>query len=131
MPSDAIYQLVTSGKTVTAAMEQDPTKAVDDVAHEVFPEKARTATRSRKLRTHDEYTKEEIDRAEQCGKFPYRPSDLFLKVRMQLLNISANLMQEQIYLDVLDTLEHGPLKNMCSPALMGSSGVIPITVISL
>ncbi|KAI0801970.1 hypothetical protein BC629DRAFT_1591626 [Irpex lacteus] len=115
MPSDAIYQLVTSGKTVTAAMEQDPTKAVDDVAHEVFPEKARTATRSRKLRTHDEYTKEEIDRAEQCGKFPYRPSDLFLK----------------IYLDVLDTLEHGPLKNMCSPALMGSSGVIPITVISL
>lgn len=68
-----------SGKTVTAAMEKDPTKRIDDVAHEVFPEKARTATRSKKPKTHDEYTKEDLDRAAQSGKFPYRPSDLFLK----------------------------------------------------
>ena len=36
-----------------------------------------------------------------------------------------------MYCDVLDTLEHGPLKDVCSPPLIGSSGVVPITVISL
>ncbi|THG97953.1 hypothetical protein EW026_g4144 [Hermanssonia centrifuga] len=115
MPSEAIYKLVTSGKTVTAAMEQDPTQVIDDVAHNVFPEKAQKATKSKKVRTHDDFTEEDLNRAEQCAKFPYRPSDLFLKM----------------YCNVLDTLERGPLKNMCSPPLMGSSGVIPITVISL
>lgn len=82
MPSDAIYQLVTSGKTVTAALEADPTKAIDQIAQQVFPEKPQTAKKSRKVRMHDEYTKEDLDRAAECGKFPYRPSDLFLKVRL-------------------------------------------------
>ena len=36
-----------------------------------------------------------------------------------------------MYSNVLDTLEHGPLKGMCSPSIMGSSGVVPLTVISL
>lgn len=81
MPSNAIYELVTSGKSVTAALEQNPTRAVADVACEVFPEKSRTSTSSGKLRTHDEYTEEDLNRAAECGKFPYRPSDLFLKVR--------------------------------------------------
>lgn len=36
-----------------------------------------------------------------------------------------------MYSNVLDTLEHGPLKNMCSPWLMGSSGIIPMSIISL
>ena len=36
-----------------------------------------------------------------------------------------------MYCDVLDTLEHGPLKNVCSPPLMGASGVVPMTTISL
>ena len=80
MPSDATYQLVTSGKSVTAAMEQDPTQAVTEVAYQVFPEKARASIRSGDLRTHNEYTQEDLDRAAECGKFPYRPSDLFLKV---------------------------------------------------
>ena len=37
----------------------------------------------------------------------------------------------QMYCDVLDTLEHGPLKGVCSPSLIGSSGVVPMTTISL
>ncbi|KAI0685630.1 hypothetical protein BC835DRAFT_1383153 [Cytidiella melzeri] len=115
MPSDAIYKLFTGGKTVTAAMEEDPKQAIDKVAEKVFPEKAKTATKSKHMRVHDSYTKEELDRAAECGKFPYRPSDLFLKM----------------YVDVLDTLEHGPLKNMCSPPLMASSGVIPMSIVSL
>ena len=80
MPSEVIYQLATTDKTVTAAMEKDPTARILDVAYKVFPEKLQTAKRSRKLRTSEEFTQEDLDRAEQCGRFPYRPSDLFLKV---------------------------------------------------
>ncbi|KAF7800300.1 hypothetical protein EIP86_011548 [Pleurotus ostreatoroseus] len=116
MPSDPIFNLVQTGKTVTAALEQNPKQVIADVAKQVFPDRLRTgATRSSKPRTHDQYTKEDLDRAALCGKFPYRPSDLFLKV----------------FCDVLDTLEHGPLKDVCSPALIGSSGVVPMSVVSL
>ena len=80
MPSDAIYHLCTSGNTVTAAMEADPSQPPSHAARTVFPEKARTATRSKTPRTHGEYTKEDLDRAAACGRFPDRPSDLFLKV---------------------------------------------------
>lgn len=115
MSSQAIYDLTTSGKTVTAAMEDDPAQVVADASAKVFPDKPQTAKRSKKLRLHDEYTQELLDRAAQCGKFPYRPSDLFLKM----------------FADVLDTLEHGPLKGVCSPSLIGSSGVVPLSIVSL
>lgn len=119
MPSDQVYQLATSQKTVSGALKEalatDPKARILDVAYKVFPEKPETATRSKHLRTHDEFTAEELDIAEKCGRFPYRPSDLFLK----------------IYSNVLDTLEHGPLKNMCSPCLMGSSGVVSMSIVSL
>lgn len=84
-PSEAIYQLATTEKTVTAAMQQDPSARILDVAYKVFTEKPQVAKRFKKLRTHDEFTKEDLDRAEQCGRFPYRPSDLFLKVRGRVL----------------------------------------------
>ena len=87
MPSDAIYELCTSGKSVTAAMQEDPNQVVADVARKVFPTRERTATRSTKVRLHDEYTQEDLDRAEQCGKFPYRPSDLFLRVSLVCISL--------------------------------------------
>ena len=84
MPSEAIYQLATDQKTVTAAVEQDPTARILDVASKVFTERPQTAKRSKKLRLSEEFTPEDLDRAEQCGRCPYRPSDLFLKVRASL-----------------------------------------------
>lgn len=78
---DATYKLITSGKTVTAAVEQDLTQAIDDMARNAFPqpEDSETPYRSSRLRTYDGYTQEDLGRAAQCGNFPYRPSDLFLK----------------------------------------------------
>ena len=82
MPAQAIYELCTSNKTVTAAMEKEPTAVVLDVARKVFPEKPQTAvaSRSKKVRLHDDYTEEDLEKAEKCGKFPYKPSPLFLRV---------------------------------------------------
>jgi hypothetical protein len=81
MPSDAIYQLITANTSVTAATEEYPTARILDIAHWTFTQKPRVLKRPRKFRSHDEFTKEDLDRAVQCGKFPYRPSDLFLMVR--------------------------------------------------
>lgn len=57
---------------------------------------------------------EELERAYQCGNFgPTRPSDTFLR----------------IFHDSLIPLNHDPLMGVCSPSLIGSSGVIPLTII--
>ncbi|CAF5114211.1 unnamed protein product, partial [Rotaria sp. Silwood1] len=48
------------------------------------------------------------------GRFSQRPSDLFLK----------------LFYGVICTLQHNPLAGCVSPSLIGSTGVIPLTIIS-
>jgi phosphatidylserine/phosphatidylglycerophosphate/cardiolipin synthase-like enzyme len=62
---------------------------------------------------HD-ITEKELDLAANFGRFPYRPSDLFLK----------------LFHNVLCTLRRDPLAGCVSPCLTGTSGVIPLTIIS-
>jgi len=61
-----------------------------------------------------EITDDELDFAAEFGRFPYRPSNLFLK----------------LFHNVLCTLEHDSLCGRVSPALIGTSGVVPLTIIS-
>ncbi|CAF4643135.1 unnamed protein product [Rotaria socialis] len=63
---------------------------------------------------HHEVTQEEIDVAARFGRFFQRPSDLFLK----------------LFYSVICTLKHDPLAGRVSPAVIGSTGVIPLTIIS-
>jgi hypothetical protein len=62
-----------------------------------------------------EPTQEDLDLAAQCGNFGSRPSDLFLK----------------IYTDVLATLDSDPWAGVVSPPLLGSRGVVNLSIISL
>ncbi|KAK8865996.1 hypothetical protein IAR55_001147 [Kwoniella newhampshirensis] len=58
----------------------------------------------------------EIDQVRKCGQWGQaEPSALFLNVFAQSLR----------------PLETDPLKNLCSPPLMGASGVIPLSIISV
>ncbi|GAA6049780.1 hypothetical protein JCM3770_002157 [Rhodotorula araucariae] len=61
-----------------------------------------------------EWTSEELDEADARGNFPHRPSDLFLKM----------------YSDVLTCLTRDPLAGNVSPALIGTQGTIPLSIIS-
>ncbi|UJR38813.1 hypothetical protein I4U23_031478 [Adineta vaga] len=61
-----------------------------------------------------EITQKELDIAAEFGQFSHRPSDLFLK----------------IFYNVICTLEYNPLVGCVSPSLIGSSGIIPLTIIS-
>ncbi|EMD40285.1 hypothetical protein CERSUDRAFT_90999 [Gelatoporia subvermispora B] len=63
----------------------------------------------------EEPTQEDLDRAAECGKFGSRPSDLFLK----------------IYHEVLKTLDHDPWAGVVSPPLLGTRGVVPLSIISV
>ncbi|GAA6034084.1 hypothetical protein JCM8097_000685 [Rhodosporidiobolus ruineniae] len=68
----------------------------------------------RDLKYGRDWTLEELDEAANRGNFPHRPSDLFLKM----------------YADVLTTLTRDPLAGNVSPALIGTQGTIPLSIIS-
>ncbi|EIN06967.1 hypothetical protein PUNSTDRAFT_135667 [Punctularia strigosozonata HHB-11173 SS5] len=118
MPSDAILALATGPDTVTSVLARDPTRDIDKVAEQLFPPKVVGGKHSkeakRALKGHEDYSDLDLARAEKCGKFPYKPSELFLK----------------IYSDVLDTLERNPLIGVVSPPLLGSSGVVTLSIVS-
>jgi phosphatidylserine/phosphatidylglycerophosphate/cardiolipin synthase-like enzyme len=61
-----------------------------------------------------EITEDELNFAAEFGRFGQRPSNLFLK----------------LFHNVLNTLARDPLCGRVSPSLIGSSGVIPLTIIS-
>jgi len=56
----------------------------------------------------------ELNLAEKFGRFSSRPSDLFLK----------------LFHNVLCTLKRDPLSGRVSPSLIGTTGVLPLTIIS-
>ncbi|BGP40302.1 hypothetical protein JCM10449v2_004261 [Rhodotorula kratochvilovae] len=68
----------------------------------------------RDLKYGREWTQEELDEADARGNFPHRPSDLFLKM----------------YSDVLTCLTRDPLAGNVSPALIGTQGTIPLSIVS-
>ncbi|KIM79061.1 hypothetical protein PILCRDRAFT_823914 [Piloderma croceum F 1598] len=111
--SDRVYDLIHRRETVTSALAASPTATVESIAEELYKnfkcDSSKAKVGERKL------TPADMDRAAQCGKFTSRPSDLFL----------------QIYAEVLHTLEHDPMANLVSPPLIASTGVIPLSIISV
>jgi hypothetical protein len=84
MPSDTLVALATGGETVTSILAENPNQDIDTLAERLFPKKPvkgghEEAVR-RALKGHPDYSPEDLARAERCGQFPLKPSDLFLKV---------------------------------------------------
>ncbi|KAF8515685.1 hypothetical protein BU17DRAFT_76795 [Hysterangium stoloniferum] len=115
MPSDAILQLVNNGKTLTKAVASSPEEHISKLAEKLYSGIHAGGKTAKKAKQAEDYTQEHLDRVAKCGRFPYRPSDLFLMV----------------YSDVLDTLECDPWNGMVSPPLLASSGVIPLSIVSV
>ncbi|KAI0200028.1 phospholipase D/nuclease [Astrocystis sublimbata] len=66
--------------------------------------------------TAEPATDEKLRRTRECGKWgPGQPSELFTRM----------------YHDALCTLEDDPKRGVVSPCLMGSSGTVPLTIISV
>jgi len=59
-------------------------------------------------------SEQDLQRALECGRFgDTKPSELFLRT----------------YHDILLSIQHDPLARVTSPSLIGSTGVVPMTVI--
>ena len=71
---------------------------------------------------------EELEQIKSCGKWgTAQPSELFLNVSTQ----SVIQLKTQMYAQTLVTLEENPLNGMVSPSLMGSCGVVPLSIVSV
>lgn len=112
--TDKVYDLCHSDRTVSSLLAKDPTLPPHKAAHELYGAHPPSLADSKPPEKRVPATQEDLERAYQCGKFgSLRPSELFLRV----------------YHDALKTLEHDPLMGVVSPPLMGSSGVVPLTIV--
>ncbi|KAI9461909.1 hypothetical protein BJY52DRAFT_1257542 [Lactarius psammicola] len=113
MVSRHILELCTSSTTVIAALAKDPYQPASRIVKRLF--KNRCTDFKERTDTPPLEEADELDLVAKCGSFPHRPSDLFLRV----------------YRDVLRVLENDPLASLVSPSLLGSSGVVPLTIVSV
>ncbi|SCZ88120.1 BZ3500_MvSof-1268-A1-R1_Chr2-1g04202 [Microbotryum saponariae] len=106
--------------TVSQALHDNPSWPPKRAARKLFPKPFFGKRFYRRFFIkHDlehgrDWTQEELDEAAKRGDFPRRPSDLFLKM----------------YADVLLCLTRDSLAGNVSPALIGSSGTIPLSIVS-
>lgn len=112
--SDRVYKYCRDDVSVSRALAEDPSLAPSKAAHKLYDEHPYSLNDAKPPTHREPASAEELQRAWECGKWgETRPSDLFLR----------------IYHDALKTLEHDPLVGVVSPPLMGSNGVIPLSVI--
>ncbi|GJJ09337.1 hypothetical protein Clacol_003559 [Clathrus columnatus] len=115
MVSQTIIDIIQSGRTLTHEVADNPKERIGKLAEKMFADIQLDSKKERVYRSRQDYSEEDLEQAFQCGKFPYRPSDLFL----------------MIYCDVLECLHQDPWIGLVSPSLLGSSGVIPLTIVSV
>ncbi|KAF8901340.1 hypothetical protein CPB84DRAFT_1708437 [Gymnopilus junonius] len=111
--SDKVYDLVHSTETVTAVLAASPQEPVETIAEKLYGKHIKRAPNLKVGEPHPSPT--DLDRIAECGKFTSRPSDLFL----------------QIYGEALRTYEFDGLANLVAPPLSASTGVIPLSIISV
>ncbi|KAJ9640714.1 hypothetical protein H2204_003003 [Knufia peltigerae] len=109
-----ILRLCQSGVSVSAELAKNPTLSAHEAAEQLFHHDIEDEKVTKKVALDDE-TEEDLNQALACGRWgTAEPSKLFLR----------------IFHDVLCTLEKNPLAGVCSPSLMGSTGVCPLTIIA-
>ena len=111
--SEKVYGLCRNPHSVSSLLAEDASLSPGQAAKKLYHPDNISINEGHVPSNRDPATDEELERAFQCGKFPTRPSDLFLRV----------------FHDSLMPLEHDPLMGCCSPSLVGSSGVCPLTII--
>ncbi|KAG8941185.1 hypothetical protein FRC00_012487, partial [Tulasnella sp. 408] len=125
MLSQRVLDLAQAKETVSSVLASDPNaKSPGEVAERLYKVEGPGIVATVKDMVvgcfsnpdpTNDHSQEDLDRAAKCGQFgAKRPSDLFLK----------------IYHDALQTLEVDPLIGVVSPPLMGSRGVVPLSIFS-
>jgi hypothetical protein len=113
--SDQIFKLCTDPTSVSSLYAHDADQPPEHYAKVLYGDEHYAITERSPPHQRSEPTREDLERARQCGNWGNtQPSDLFL----------------HCFHDALCSLEHDHLAGMISPSLMGSSGVIPLTILA-
>lgn len=150
--SDRVYAIVHSKETVTTAYASSPGSSPGRIMKKLYRDHQRRRLKNRGIRhwsvgvhrdvategghptseKHHELritggvstdplslsiepTQVDLDRAAECGDFGRRPSDLFLRM----------------YVDILAAIDREPWSGVISPPLLGSKGVVTMSIISV
>jgi hypothetical protein len=112
--SDELYKLCRSEDSASNAYANKPNEEIGQVAAQVYSSHHSADIETKPPQTRVPATQEDLQRAYSCGRFGNtKPSELFLRA----------------YHDVLLSVQHDPLSGVVSPSLLGSTGVIPVTVV--
>lgn len=112
--SDKIYRFCTTPASVSSELAKNPSEEPTHFAGKLYVAEHLAIT-EHKSHSRLPASPAELQRARECGNWGNsEPSELFL----------------QCYHAALCSLEHDPLAGMVSPSLMGSNGVLPVTVIA-
>ncbi|PSS00652.1 hypothetical protein BD289DRAFT_458445 [Coniella lustricola] len=108
-----MFKLFISPESVSSELAQDPSLTPGEAWKKLYGH--HNGQRSRQHLDRYERENDHLERAAECGHWgPTQPSPLFLK----------------IYHDAIMSLKGNPAHGVVSPSLMGSCGVMPLTVIS-
>ncbi|KAI1381825.1 IQ calmodulin-binding motif protein [Hypoxylon crocopeplum] len=116
--SERLYELCLSSESVSSALAEDPSLPPGEAWKKLFGHHDYELCSTGDVRDvgKGSVDSKELSRAKSCGKWgSQEPSDLFLR----------------IYHDALCTLDDNLAGGMVSPSLMGSSGTMPLTIISV
>ncbi|KAI9507309.1 hypothetical protein F5148DRAFT_1299783, partial [Russula earlei] len=114
MPSRHVLELCTSSTTLISESAKELDQPVARAAKRLSNNHGAAFKQHRDAPPEDNRT-DELGIVEKCGRFPRRPSNLFL----------------QVYRNVLQALDTHPFAGLVSPCLLGCSGVIPLSIISV
>ncbi|KAJ5667673.1 uncharacterized protein N7477_006243 [Penicillium maclennaniae] len=114
-----IYALCKQSQTVTSELARQPSQCPAAVFKKLYGNHHHVLSISRDtfkgLSAEEFHEKNKLQRAHACGNWgSSEPSELFLHV----------------YHDALCTLEKNPMAGVVSPPVMGSTGVLPLTIVA-
>ncbi|KAI0433610.1 hypothetical protein F5Y09DRAFT_52337 [Xylaria sp. FL1042] len=116
--TNRLYDWCRSEDSVSSVLAANPNSTPKEIWRKLFHDDDRRKS-GEEYKSKAEITPiqdEELQRARMCGKWGSRePSELFTK----------------LYHDALCTLDDNPERGVVSPCLMGSSGILPLTIISV
>lgn len=116
--SDEFLKLYNAPESVSSVLAQDPTISPEEAWKKLYGHHAGKPKGPHSIHEAGKHTpsdEEGLQKAAECGHWgPTQPSKLFL----------------QMYHDAINSLEENPAHGVVSPSLMGSCGVLPLTIIS-
>ncbi|OTB06296.1 hypothetical protein M426DRAFT_115091 [Hypoxylon sp. CI-4A] len=118
--SERLYELCFSPESVSSLVAEDPSLAPGDAWKKLFDhhehDESYTSKGDVRKIGKGSLSSKELERVRSCGRWgSQEPGDLFLRM----------------YHDALCTLDDDLACGMVSPSLMGSSGTMPLTIISV